>query len=110
ADSRMALTSDLVSIANLLDLPEKSIQDQNQTIAAVQHWMEKQTDWLLILDSCENLGMVGEFIPFTGKGHVLLTTRADDIGNEKQKVNVGRMNVDDGILFLLKRVGLIKYD
>ena len=41
ADSREALVSDFVSIADPLDLPEKNEQDQNRVVNAVKRLIRK---------------------------------------------------------------------
>src|SRR5262249_16181234 len=53
ADKREALISGYVTIAGLLNLPEKDEQDQSITINAVFRWLATHTKWLLILDSAD---------------------------------------------------------
>src|SRR5205085_448504 len=48
ADTPETLTSDLVSIAGLLNLKEKEAQGQTLIIAAVKRWLESHPKWLLI--------------------------------------------------------------
>jgi signal recognition particle GTPase len=62
ADSREALISDFVSIADPLDLPEKNEQDQNRAVNAVKRWLQKHGNWLLILDNVEDLEIIDEFV------------------------------------------------
>src|SRR5581483_3019680 len=52
--------------------------------------------------------MVSEFIPSVGKGHVLLTTRAHSTGTIAQRIELEKMGVDEGILFLLRRMKRLK--
>ncbi len=47
AESRDVLASDFVTIAGLLVLPEKDVQDQSSIIRAVKHWLEANSNWLL---------------------------------------------------------------
>src|SRR5215469_10925358 len=63
ADTRAMLISSFVSIAELLNLPEKGAPDQAIIITAVMRWMTTHIDWLLVLDNSDDLGMVKEFIP-----------------------------------------------
>src|SRR5205823_2904680 len=63
ADSREVLVSDFVGIADLLNLPEKSEQDQNRVVNAVKRWLQANKDWLLILDNADDLAIVSDFLP-----------------------------------------------
>jgi predicted ATPase len=63
ADTREALVSDFVTIANLLNLPQKDAADQSLGVAAVRHWLESNSDWLLILDNADHLSIARDFIP-----------------------------------------------
>jgi hypothetical protein len=78
AHTRESLVTDFVAIAGRLNLPEKDAQDQSETVAAVKRWLENNDGWLLILDNADELAMAREFIPLRRRGHVLLTTRAQN--------------------------------
>lgn len=107
ADSRKTLVSDFVAIADLLNLPEKNVQDQNLAVAAVRSWMEDHTDWLLIFDNVDNLGMVSDFIPSTSKGHILLTTQVPTTARIAQRVNIDGMDPEEGALLLLRLANVL---
>ena len=107
SDSREALISDYIAIANLLDLPGKNLEDQNLTIAAVKRWLEANTDWLLILDNADVPALAREFIPPSAKGAVLLTTRAQALGDIAQRIEIEKMGQKEATLFLLRRAKII---
>ncbi len=109
ADSREALVSDFVSIADPLDLPEKNEQDQNRVVNAVKRWLQNYVDWLLILDNVEELEIIDEFVPPAVKGHILLTTRAQATGTVNS-IGILEMETEEGALFLLRRSKVIKPD
>jgi tetratricopeptide (TPR) repeat protein len=111
ADSRDALVSGFTAIASLLDLPEKDERDANVAAEAVRRWLERQTGWLLILDNVEDLvGVVRPFLPASGTGHVLMTTRLQATGAIAQSVELERMELEEGALFLLRRAKVIAPD
>jgi tetratricopeptide (TPR) repeat protein len=111
ADSRDALVSGFGAIASLLDLPEKDERDANVVAEAVRRWLERQTGWLLILDNVEDLaGVVKPFLPAGGMGHVLMTTRLQATGAIAQNVELEKMELEEGALFLLRRAKLIAPD
>jgi len=110
ADSQGALTSEFVQIARHLDLPEKNEQDQNRIVEAVMRWLRTHTYWLLILDNVEDVAIAAPFIPLTGRGHILLTTRTQAIGGIAQRIEVEKMNPKVGALLLLRRASFIAPD
>jgi tetratricopeptide (TPR) repeat protein len=111
ADSRDALVSGFGAIASLLDLPEKDERDANVAAEAVRRWLEGQTGWLLILDNVEDLaGVVRPFLPASGTGHVLMTTRLQATGAIAQNVELEKMELEEGALFLLRRAKRIASD
>jgi Tfp pilus assembly protein PilF len=111
ADSRDALVSGFTAIASLLDLPEKDERDANVAAEAVHRWLERQTGWLLILDNVEDLaGVVRPFLPASETGHVLITTRLQATGAIAQSVELEKMELEEGALFLLRRAKVIAPD
>src|SRR5205807_8783503 len=53
AESREALTSSLLALAEELHLPESRQHDAMITLQAFKVWLQRQTDWLLILDNAD---------------------------------------------------------
>jgi len=56
------LVADCVTLAELLDLPEKDEQDQQRVVAAVKRWLATNEGWLLILDNVDDLSLVADFL------------------------------------------------
>lgn len=104
ASSRDTLIADFVSLAELLNLPEKAERDQTLVVRAVKHWLTTtETRWLLILDNVDDLEVLSEFLPTRGIGDVLLTTRLQALGTIARGIDVTSMGPDEGLLFLLRR-------
>ncbi len=110
ADNREALISGFVSIAYLLNLPQKEEQDQVRVVQAVLRWLTTQVGWLLILDSADDLTIIREFLPTAFNGHILLTTRSQALGNLASRLEVNTMDGEVGMLLLVRRAGLIALD
>src|SRR6266704_580885 len=77
ADSRPALTSSLVELAHVLELPERHEQDQEILVQAVLRWFRLHPDWLLIYDNIDNLSIAEPFLPkaaqdISSSPHVLM--------------------------------------
>jgi tetratricopeptide (TPR) repeat protein len=110
AHSRETLVTDFVSIASLLNLPEKNAPDQSEAVSAVKRWFDNNDGWLLILDNADDLVMAREFIPLRKRGHILLTTRAQNTRPIAVRQAVLSMEPQDGALLLLLRMGKIEKD
>jgi tetratricopeptide (TPR) repeat protein len=107
ADTREGLISTFVTMAHLLDLPQKDEQDQLITVEAVKAWLAGRSNCLFVLDNADELAMVKEFIPPAFQGHMLLTTRAQVMGGLAHKIEVETMRPETGALLLLRRAGLL---
>ena len=104
AESIDLLVSDYLTIAALLKLPERNVQEQHTIVNAVLRWFDTHEGWLLILDNADQLEVTRAFIPSTSNGQVLLTTRAFSTGTVAGRIELETMTTEEGILFLLRRI------
>lgn len=103
--SEEAILSSFVALAELLpaELPQKET-DQRKLVAALIRWLERcDSPWLLIFDNADDLSPVHPYIPLQGRGHILLTTRANAVSSLTSSVEVGSMDLMEGVQFLLRR-------
>ena len=107
ADSRPILIAEFVRLAAILNLPEQDEQDTHSLVASVKTWLQQQTGWLLILDGVEDIALVGDFLPPTFSGHVLLTMRIQSTGTVAERIELERMPPEEGMLLLLRRSKLL---
>ena len=110
ASSREAFNSDFVKLATLLNLPEQHEQDQEFVVRSVKRWLSAHTSWLLILDNVDNLEMLADYLPLYSSGDVLLTTRLQALGTLAQSIEVEKMGLEEGVMFLLRRTKLLPAD
>jgi tetratricopeptide (TPR) repeat protein/transcriptional regulator with XRE-family HTH domain len=110
ADSREALLTGFLEIAQTLKLPERGERDQAGIVAAVKRWLLLHPGWLLILDNADELALLPEFLPAPLPGHLLLTTRAQALGGLASRLEVETLDQDTGPLLLLRRAGLLALD
>ncbi len=111
ASTRDALSAGFVMLAALLDLPEQHEQDQDIVVRAVKRWLATtQERWLLILDNVDDLEMIIDFLPVHVTGNVLLTTRLQALGTVAHCIEVEKMGLDEGVIFLLRRTGALASD
>jgi len=106
AETRLSLLADFGKIAALLHLAERDAQDQEVLVTAVKHWLLTHPGWLLILDNADDVQMASAFLPPGGRGHILLTTRAQAAGAIARSLQVEEMDIREGTLLLLRRAGV----
>src|SRR5258708_3748675 len=97
-------------MAYMLGLPEQQEQEQPRIVESVKRWFQEHSGWLLICDNADDLAIVRDFLPSGGKGHILLTTRAQAMGRIAQRIGVEKMELDEGASFLLHRAALLNLD
>src|SRR6266567_3314545 len=73
ADSREALQSDLLGLADALHLPQANPIDQDPLRAVVQ-WLRTHQHWLLLLDQVHEKEVLSPLIPLPQQGHLLVVT------------------------------------
>ena len=103
AETQTTLVASFVALAESLRLPERTEQDQNKVVAAVLRWLNRHQGWLLIFDNVEALSLLKLFLPASGQGALLLTTRLQSLGTLAQSVELSPMTIEEGIAFLLAR-------
>ena len=107
ADTELDLTSGYVSIAQRLNLPLKDAENQDETVQAVRVWLGREEGWLLIFDNADQPERVQPFLPREIKGHILVTSRAQDFQDLGivQAVEMATLNPEEAVAFLLNRTG-----
>ncbi len=86
------------------------LKTRAKPVGAVKRWLENNPDWLLILDNADEIEMTQEFIPSSETGHILLTTRAHNMGEIAAGNALEKMTSTEGALFLLRRLRKIEKD
>ena len=107
ADTELELTSGYVSIAQTLNLPLKDAENQDETVQSVRVWLGREEGWLLIFDNADRPELVQPFLPREIKGHILVTSRAQDFQDLGivQAVEMETLSAEEAVEFLLNRTG-----
>ena len=106
AEQKEELISGYVAVAQDLQIPGCQREDQLSAVSLMKRWLTTHEGWLLVLDNADDLYQLRPFLP-TASGHILITTRAQALGDLAQSLAVNQMDVDEGALFLLRRAGVI---
>src|SRR5450631_3682774 len=110
AGTQETLLADIVTIADLLQLSERSEQDPKKVIQAIKQWFATHQKWLWILDNIDDVSMAYDIVPMEYSGHLLLTSRAQALGSLAQRIEVETMGIVEGTLFLLRRAKILTPD
>ncbi|HEV2583235.1 MAG TPA: FxSxx-COOH system tetratricopeptide repeat protein [Ktedonobacteraceae bacterium] len=110
AESHEVLFADFVALAQYMKLadavafqPPSQNAASQQAVQAVTDWLAAHAGWLLILDNIEEMSLAYRFVPPVSQGHILLTTRAQSTSTLAPRLDVEKMTIDEGALFLLYR-------
>ena len=98
----MTLQSSYADLAEVLRLPERNERELDKRVRAVKRWLERHTNWLLIMDNADD-PPARSFFPAAHHGHILLTTRTQIIGSMASMIEIEAMEPAEGLLFLLRR-------
>ena len=109
AEQETELITDYVALAKALQIPGHQQEDQQAIAALMKQWLATHDGWLLVLDNADDLRQLRPYLSTTS-GHILLTTRAQALGDLAAKVEVTRMDADEGALLLLRRAKAIADD
>lgn len=77
AETAATLAADYATLAEPLGL-DPMVADQGRLIAAVRTELQARDGWLLVLDNVEEPTLPRTYLPSTGHGHVLMTSRRTD--------------------------------
>jgi tetratricopeptide (TPR) repeat protein len=107
ADGVEQLSSDFVSIARLLDLPEKDAPDPQAAVGSVIRWLESTNRWLLIVDNADEPALVRPFLPARPLGHMIITSRVTtlDLLGVSDPVLLNVMDSATATAFIVARTG-----
>lgn len=108
AETVESIMSNMRSIAEVLQLPERDNKNQERVVASVLRWLNSHRQWLLIWDNLEDLNLLQRFLPSARQGAVLLTTRQQALGTYARGIDLSPMKQEEGILFLLRRAKLLE--
>ena len=106
AEQAGEFSAGLVEVAKALELPIAREQDETLIVNAVKVWLKQHQNWLLILDNADDLTVVQPFLRGIDTGHLLLTSRAQATGAIK-RIEIQKMELEEGALFLLRRAKVI---
>lgn len=109
AEQETELISGYVALAKILQIPGHQQEDQQAITALMKQWLATHDRWLLVLDNADDLRPLRPYLPATN-GHILLTTRAQALGDLAAKVEITRMTPDEGALLLLRRAKVMAED
>lgn len=107
AENRESITTSFLTMATLLNLPERLQEDQQQMILAVQRWLSTHSKWLLIWDNVEDIELLQTYLSTARQGAILITTRHQAQGTLAQGIELQIMGHEEAMLLLLRRAKIL---
>ncbi|MEM1426866.1 MAG: NB-ARC domain-containing protein [Cyanobacteria bacterium P01_H01_bin.130] len=106
-DTEQALQSGYQRIADKLKLREAGAKEPEVVVLAVQRWFGEHSGWLLVLDNADQPDFVADYLPRQGQGHVLITSRRQDLQQlgVVQPLSLNTLDPGEAVAFLLRRTG-----
>ncbi len=102
ADTAAAALADLSEIATILALPVGAPPQFAHALAAARRWLYRHPNWLIVLDNLDDPHVLDQ-LALTGRGSVLITTRAQAIGAVGGCFELPPLAEAEGAAFLLQR-------
>jgi nucleoside phosphorylase len=101
--SEETLLTNFTALADILPVSPET--EKAALVKEIKRWLERCAQpWLLIFDNADDLPALREYLPYSGNGAVLLTTRADAVGSlGASPLPVENMGLLEGTQFLLRR-------
>jgi tetratricopeptide (TPR) repeat protein len=103
AEEPLILAADYARLAAQLDLPEKGFADQQVIISAVRRWLGRNDGWLLIFDDARERSDLEAYLPTTGTGHVLITSRNSNWRSSFASLPLNTLTREESVHLLLRR-------
>ncbi|NQT38006.1 MAG: tetratricopeptide repeat protein [Planctomycetes bacterium] len=105
ADSEASIYQSVLDAKVGLGLHDAATDDPKTVVAAFLRWLKDNSGWLLIFDSADHLDLLPPYLPVTGAGAVLVTSRArnlDPVGT-RCVIDLTELLPDESVSFLLNR-------
>ena len=99
AESPATLAADYATLAGPLGL-DPDTADQAKLNAAIRQRLQSRSAWLLIFDNVEDPKLPREWLPGTGGGHSLITSRRTDWQDLAKPLSLPVMPEDEAIAIL----------
>jgi tetratricopeptide (TPR) repeat protein len=105
ADQRATLIADMAALATQLALPEAESRDEPAAATAARRWLEQHGSWLLVYDNAPSPRAIGEWIPRTAAGHVVITSRHPSWGGIARRTMLRPLPREAAAELLARRSG-----
>jgi tetratricopeptide (TPR) repeat protein len=100
AEEPPVLAADYASMAPALGL-DSGISDQTALIAAIRGKLERTDRWLLVFDNAGEPGSLDPYLPRSGGGHVLITSRWQEWDGTAEALELAVPSEPEAVALLL---------
>lgn len=104
AETRESMIASFAAIAKVLSLPQRAESQPCTIITAVREWLNSHSDWLMILDTVEDVQLIKPSLPSARQGTLLFTTRLHTLGTLASMIELDRLSTPESTELLLRRM------
>ena len=105
AESESSLVESLSKLASRLGRAVSDNASADTVRDLVNATLGSRSDWLLVFDDVTSKTEIARYLPRSGKGHVLITTRSADVATLGRSQPLTVLDRDESIRFLRQRTG-----
>ena len=106
ANDPVTLESDYAALAGALDLPERTLTDENAIVQAVKRHLAERPRWLLIFADAEDAAEVAQYLPDGATGRAIVTSRNPPRPGTATPLTVDVLKRDESVALLLANSGV----
>ena len=103
AEEEETLVADLFALVRAMGLALEPTTPPDEMLAHLHTALASREGWLLVLDNAENRSKLRKYVPPTGTGHVIITSRNPNWRSIARTVDLTSFDRSESIEFLLKR-------
>jgi hypothetical protein len=103
ADEPTTLSTDYAALAVALGVPEKDAADQLVLVRGARRWLAQNVDWLIVFDNVRESTELRDYLPPSGAGHVLATSRNPNWRDVAQTLPVSVLSRTESAALLVRR-------
>jgi len=110
AEEEESLIVDLFSVARAMGLKLAAATSPEDMLGRLHRALAERNDWLLVFDNAGGPGTLRKYLPKSGSGHVIITSRNPNWRSLANPIDVNPFERHESIAFLLKRTGRTEDD
>lgn len=105
ADSQANIHQSVLDTATGLGVYDAATGGAEKAASSLARWLTEHSGWLVVFDNADDIGLLSPYLPLTGAGSVLVTTRASNVDRigTRCAICLTEFSPEESLSFLLNR-------